>query len=51
MAEVEVEEHEAILEDLSNGDTDTDDTKKKKKKVIAMTMTKRMTKRNNKKPS
>ena len=27
MAEVEVEEHEAILEDLSNGDTDSDETK------------------------
>ena len=32
MAEVEVEEHEAILEDLSDDDTDSDDTKKKRKK-------------------
>ena len=31
MAEVEEEEHEAILEDLSDGDTDSDDTKKKRK--------------------
>ena len=27
-AEVEVEEHEDILEDLSDGDTDSDDNKK-----------------------
>ena len=32
MAEAEVEEHEAILEDLSDGDMDSDDTKKKRKK-------------------
>ena len=50
MAEAEVEEHEAILEDLSDGDMDSDDTKKKRKKVIATTM-KRMMKRNKKKPS
>ena len=30
--EVEGEEHEAILEDLSHDDTDSDDTKKKRKK-------------------
>ena len=47
MAEVEVEEHQAILEDLSDGDTDSDDQKKRKKQIIGM-MT---TKRNNKKPS
>ena len=29
MAEAEVEEHEAILEDLSDGDTDSDNTKKR----------------------
>ena len=29
-AEVEVEEHEAILEDLCDDDTDSDDTKKKR---------------------
>ena len=29
LAEVEVEEHEAILEDLSDGDTDSDDPKKR----------------------
>ena len=28
LAEAEVEEHEAILEDLSDGDTDSDDSKK-----------------------
>ena len=28
-AEVEVEEHEDILKDLSDGDTDSDDTKKR----------------------
>ena len=39
MAEAEVEEHEDILEDLSNSDTDSDDNKK------------RTTKRKNKKPS
>ena len=32
MAEVEVEEHEPILEDVSNGDTDSDDNKGRKKK-------------------
>ena len=44
--EVEGEEHEAILEDLSDNDTDSDDTKKKRKKAIVT-----MTKRNKKKPS
>ena len=29
MAEAEVEEHEAILKDLSNSDTNSDDTKKR----------------------
>ena len=33
MAEVEVEEHEAILRDLSDGDTNSDDTKKRKKSL------------------
>ena len=32
MAEAEVEEHEDILEDLSNSDTDSDDNKKKNNK-------------------
>ena len=44
MAEAEVEEHEDILEDLSDSDTDSDDNKTK---IIVM-MT---TKRKNKKPS
>ena len=47
LAEVEVEEHEAILEDLSDGDTDSDDPKKRENIYhVMMTM-----KRNNKKPS
>ena len=47
MAEVEVEEHEAILEDLSNGDTDSDETKGGGGEIIVTTTMKR----NNKKPS
>ena len=47
LAEAEVEEHEPILEDLSDGDTDSDDSKKRRGEIIATTTTKR----NNKKPS
>ena len=37
MAEVEVEEHDAILEDLRDDDTDSDDTKKGGKIIATMT--------------
>ena len=47
MAEAEVEEHEPILEDVKDGDTDLDDNKGRKKKNdhCMMTMTKRSKKK------